>query len=221
MEEPAEELEPLFDYSRIQPIDFVYLDEDCSDSSSFTETKRKRHPAVNPLAENDKTSSEVVQVSEDDEKEEDWLPPPPKKLATDVGLKGDSTIQELRLKKEELASFAQSAEELLREVEEAARREVISSAKPAPEHDEELEFKAKEKRQKVIISIQDKDGVKPFRMYMDDKFERLFTMYAEKVKASLEKLVFSFDGDKVNPLATPGTLGMEDEDIIEVHRKLT
>lgn len=42
-------------------------------------------------------------------------------------------------------------------------------------------------------------------------------MYAEKVKLDLQRLVFSFDGDKIGPAATPGALGMEDNDIIEVH----
>ncbi|KAG9448995.1 hypothetical protein H6P81_008960 [Aristolochia fimbriata] len=219
MEEPSEELEPLFDYSRIQPIDFVYLDDDCSNSNTLAETKRKRQPDVNPAVEKVKTSSEVVQVPDDDEKEEDWLPPPPKRPANNVELNGDSTLQELRLKKKELASFAQSVEEVLREVEEAARREVISSAKPAPGLKEETESKGKETRQKVVISIQDMDGLKSFRMYMDDKFEKLFKLYSEKVDTTLEKLVFLFDGDKVNPSATPQTLDMENEDIIEVHRK--
>ena len=44
-------------------------------------------------------------------------------------------------------------------------------------------------------------------------------MYAEKVKLQVESLVFSFDGDKVSPAATPEGLGMEDDDMIEVHLK--
>lgn len=44
-------------------------------------------------------------------------------------------------------------------------------------------------------------------------------MYAEKVKIDFEKLVFSFDGDKVSPTATPAGLAMENEDIIEVRCK--
>lgn len=42
-------------------------------------------------------------------------------------------------------------------------------------------------------------------------------MYAEKVKLDLQNLVFSFDGDKISPTATPAGLEMEDDDIIEVH----
>lgn len=44
-------------------------------------------------------------------------------------------------------------------------------------------------------------------------------MYADRVKLDIEKLAFSFDGDKISPAATPDDLGMEDNDIIEVHVK--
>lgn len=44
-------------------------------------------------------------------------------------------------------------------------------------------------------------------------------MYAEKAELKLENLVFSFDGDKISPTATPEGLGMENDDIIEVHMK--
>lgn len=53
----------------------------------------------------------------------------------------------------------------------------------------------------------------------DDKFERLFKMYAEKSKLNMEGLVFSFDGEKISPQATPKNLGMEDGDMIEVNAK--
>ncbi|RRT45400.1 hypothetical protein GW17_00009530 [Ensete ventricosum] len=74
-------------------------------------------------------------------------------------------------------------------------------------------------RQKIVISIQDKEGKKQFRIYTDDKFERLFKLYADKVQIKLDNLVFSFDGDKVCKNATPDGLGLEDDDIIEVHVK--
>ncbi|GFZ00271.1 ubiquitin-specific protease 13 [Actinidia rufa] len=35
MSDPTDELEPLFDYSRVQPCDVGCLDDDCSDSSSI------------------------------------------------------------------------------------------------------------------------------------------------------------------------------------------
>lgn len=53
----------------------------------------------------------------------------------------------------------------------------------------------------------------------DDKFERLFKMYADKLKLDQKSLVFCFDGDKISPTATPDELDMEDNDIVEVHIK--
>ncbi|KAG5615324.1 hypothetical protein H5410_015148 [Solanum commersonii] len=47
-------------------------------------------------------------------------------------------------------------------------------------------------RVKMVISIQDKDGTKQFHAC---------------VKLELQNLVFCFDGDKINPNATPSSLG--------------
>lgn len=55
--------------------------------------------------------------------------------------------------------------------------------------------------------------------FQGDKLEKLFKMYAEKVKGDLEKLVFCFDGDKVSPTATPEALGLENDDMLEAHIK--
>lgn len=56
-------------------------------------------------------------------------------------------------------------------------------------------------------------------LFQDDKFERLFKLYAEKVQMRLDNLVFSFDGEKISLDATPQMLGLENDDIIEVHTK--
>lgn len=69
-----------------------------------------------------------------------------------------------RLKKQELASFAQqSAEDVLRAVEESVKRELhkqsVSEAivdEPSKPHND---------RTKIIISIQDKHGLRQFRIY--------------------------------------------------------
>lgn len=44
-------------------------------------------------------------------------------------------------------------------------------------------------------------------------------MYVDKVELDTKNLVFCFDGDKIDPASTPASLGMEDDDIIEVHVK--
>lgn len=53
----------------------------------------------------------------------------------------------------------------------------------------------------------------------DEKFERVFKLYADKHKLRVESLVFSFDGDRIDPSATPQSLELEDNDMIEVGTK--
>ncbi|XP_042504910.1 uncharacterized protein LOC122081744 [Macadamia integrifolia] len=211
-----EELEPLFDYSRVQPINVICLDDD-SDESTLPK-KRKISEAASIIVDKGTKGPKVVNLVDENE-EEDWLPPPPKVSDAAQNFEEDSTIKKLRLKKQELASFAQSAEELMRAVEESAQRDLKSSLHFPQESEVENASKLHDQRAKIIISIQDKDGQKQFRVFKDEKFEKIFKMYAEKVKRDTTSLVFSFDGDKVSPAATPGGLGMEDDDIIEVHAK--
>lgn len=217
-ESKTEELEPLFDYSRIQPTHFVDIDDDELDFSPVSASKRKGIP--NPSLGNKAESCEVVNLTDAGaNEEEDWMPPPPKRPAAPSSLEGDSTIKELRLKKQELASVAQSAEDVVRAAEESARRKISHSGKLTLESEEDQPLKVQDEREKIVISIQDKDGVKPFRMYMDDKFERIFKMYAEKINSNIESLVFCFDGDKISSNETPAGLGLENDDIIEVRQK--
>lgn len=58
-----------------------------------------------------------------------------------------------------------------------------------------------------------------FPLLQDERFEQLFKKYAQKANIDVNNLVFSFDGDKINPASTPQTLGMEDDDLVEVHVK--
>ncbi|KAK3189376.1 hypothetical protein Dsin_028937 [Dipteronia sinensis] len=215
----TEDLEPLFDYRRVQPH-VIYLNDDKSPASTPKRRKTsKTH--VGKKVEGEKKEIAVVNCDE----EEDWLPPPPKVL---VGVQNqldeDSTIKEMRLKKQELLSVVNSsAEDVLREMDESAKRKSGSSLQASLETllaaVAEQPSKPPCERLKIVIQVQDKDGTKQFRMYMDDKLERLFKMYADKVKLDLQNLVFTFDGDKIGPTATPGSLGMDDEDMIEVHEK--
>ncbi|KAJ9163304.1 hypothetical protein P3X46_022985 [Hevea brasiliensis] len=223
MDDSMEDLEPLFDYRRVQPLNIVCLDDDGSDASPVPCPKRSKI-IQNPksvVEEVDDDDLEVVRVNCEDKDEEDWLPPPPKACCDFRNqLVEDSTIKELRLKKQELESLAKSGVDVLRAVEESIKRELSSSLKAALNAVAEQPLKPPCGRAKIVISVQDKDGLKQFRMYKDDKFERLFNMYMDKAKLNnIQSIVFSFDGDKVSPTATPDSLGMEDEDIIEVHVK--
>ncbi|EYU30020.1 hypothetical protein MIMGU_mgv1a0166951mg [Erythranthe guttata] len=111
---------------------------------------------------------------------------------------------------------------MVRAVEESVRKDLDAALQSSPKSvaKEPVEPPPSD-REKLVISIQDKDGLKQFRVYMDDKFERLFKMYADRIKVDTKNLVFCFDGDKINPAATPNSLEMEENDIIEVHVKST
>lgn len=70
-----------------------------------------------------------------------------------------------RLKKKELASFAQSAKDELRDVEESVKRDLSASLHSLQDSVAEMPSKPSTDRVKMVISIQDKDGTKQFRVY--------------------------------------------------------
>ncbi|XP_023759133.1 uncharacterized protein LOC111907566 [Lactuca sativa] len=221
MAEQTEELEPLFDYSRVQPLDVVCLDDDDSlDSSTLIPSKRRK--SSESAVEKVQDASKVIDINGGgDDDDLDWLEPPPKVVVDKEKLSENSTIKELRLKKQELMSFTESAKDMLRTVEESVKRDLKASMDSSSESPIPIEkpLKPAVERPKIVISIQDKKDMKQFRVYMDDKFEKLFKMYAEKANRKVESLVFSFDGDKIDPSNTPSSLDMEDDDIIEVRVK--
>ena len=71
-----------------------------------------------------------------------------------------------RLRKEELVSFAQSAKSMLLEVEESAKRELSGLLKPSLDAVAEQPKNPATERAKIVISIQNKDELKQFRVYM-------------------------------------------------------
>ncbi|XP_051144298.1 uncharacterized protein LOC127260570 [Andrographis paniculata] len=217
MDDSNDEFEPLFDYSRIQPVGVICLDDDNLDESPVVRPK-KRKPLDSKKEKKDQVeiAKDVTVIDCDDDEEEDWLPPPPKKLDSCINFEEDSTLKALRLKRQELASFAQSTDEVIRAVEESERKDFSASLQSSPKS---IAKQPAPEREKLVISIQDKSGHKQFRVFMDDTFERLFKLYAERMTLDMNNLVFSFDGDKISPSATPASLEMEDNDIIEVHVK--
>lgn len=218
MEDPNEELEPLFDYSRVQPLDLVSLDDD-DDSFPIPPKKQKLSEGEKSSDVDNLAASKNVIKIDDGEDEEDWLPSPVKIPIDAQKREEDSIIKAIRLKKQELLSYAQSAEDILQNVDEPVKKDSNTSVQFSSESAAEPPPKPSCERAKIVIGIQDKDEVKHFRVYMDDKFEKLRKMYADKVKLDIQTIAFSFDGDKISPTATPADLGMEDEDIIEVHVK--
>ncbi|XP_022150476.1 uncharacterized protein LOC111018613 [Momordica charantia] len=220
MADSAEEFEPLFDYSRVQPRTVVCLDDEDSDTSPAPFSKRAKisNPADTSSVNGNPKDKQVVEIED-----EDWLPPPPKVSVDAKDMCGeDSTLKALRLKKQELASVALSAENLLRAVEESAKVDVGNTAPASVDLDlDDQTPVASKERPKIVISVQDngKEEPKQYRLFMDEKLGRLFKLYAEILKLDPQSLVFTFDGDKISPEDTPAGLGMEDDDMIEVNVK--
>ncbi|KAG2253321.1 hypothetical protein Bca52824_083457 [Brassica carinata] len=210
----GEDLEPLFDYHRVQPSNFVCIDDD--DDSDVSEVPvRKRSKTSHTVVKKDEEDVKVIEIACDD----DWLPPPPKVVFDKSKESGeDSTIKALRSKKMELMSFTKTAVDVMQEAQESAKKEAQVSLKTSSEATpaQALPGPPINDRAKIVITIQDKDGQKQFRVFADEKFERVFKMYTDKEKLDPQNLVFTFDGDKIDPSTTPSNLEMEDGDMIEL-----
>ncbi|ESQ28460.1 hypothetical protein EUTSA_v10019127mg [Eutrema salsugineum] len=208
----GEDLEPLFDYHRVQPANFVCIDDDDSDVSEVPVKKKAKTSQTFVIEDED---VKVIEVAGDD----DWLPPPPKVVFEKNKEPGeDSTIKALRSKKMELMTFTKTVVDVMQEAEESAKREAEVSVNRSPEAATQAPPGPND-RAKLVLTIQDKDGQKQFRVYADEKFERVFKMYTDKVKLDPQNIVFIFDGDKIDPSTTPSNLEMEEGDMIEVHTK--
>ncbi|XP_042023335.1 uncharacterized protein LOC121770643 [Salvia splendens] len=221
MDNSNDEFEPLFDYTRVQPASVICLDDDLDGTPDFASKKRRISDTTDEKKQDVNSKDvKVIDCGGKEEEEEDWLPPPPKNLDADSKSIGeDSTLKALRLERQELASFARSADDVVRAVEESVRKDLSASLQSSPKSVAKQPVEPQRERAKLVISIQDKDELKQFRVYMDDKFERLFKIYADKTNLDVKNLVFCFDGDKVTPDQTPTSLGMEESDILEVHVK--
>ncbi|XP_021727085.1 uncharacterized protein LOC110694211 [Chenopodium quinoa] len=220
MGDSYEELEPLFDYRRVQPVTFVNLEDDSDSDSEPSVLSKRRKISTNGKNKEDNSSDkgksvQVIDCDDEDEEKENLLPPPPKNVAAPPKDFEDPTYKKLRLKKQEYESFLQSTGHVI----QAADEPFTSLSHSVEEETAEEAPKPAADRTKIVISMQDKAGSKQYRIFADEKFEQLFTKYAQKVKTDVHNLVFTFDGDKINPASTPQTLGMEDDDLIEVHVK--
>ncbi|PUZ55901.1 hypothetical protein GQ55_5G250200 [Panicum hallii var. hallii] len=219
----GEELEPLFDYKRVQPtINFRFDDSDLEKADIFKHcNKRPRVDAAATATEEEgKPDEKAATVKVVDVDEEDWLLPPPPKAAFKPSAEEDSALRELRLKRQELAKLTESAHDILQDLDATAKTEVVS--KEQPEQiiiDDESEPQVEKAREKIVISIQDKNAQQQIRVYKDEKFDKLLKVYAKKAKLNPSDLVFVFDGEKINLSSTPEDLDLEDDDLIEVRHK--
>ncbi|CAD6230925.1 unnamed protein product [Miscanthus lutarioriparius] len=217
----GEDLEPLFDYKRVQPrMTFSFDDSDLEAADIFKHCNKRPKVHATTEKEESKPDEEAAAPKVVVLDEEDWLQPPPPKAAFRAPAEEDSTFRELRLKKQEWAKFAESAQDILQKMDAITNKEV--GPKEPPEQiilDEESEPPVQKAREKIVISIQDKDGHQQMRVYKDEKFDKLLKVYAKKTKLNPSDLYFVFDGEKINPSSTPQDLDLEDEDMIEVRRK--
>ncbi|KAL6842529.1 hypothetical protein ACP4OV_027373 [Aristida adscensionis] len=217
----GEELEPLFNYKRVQPaMAFRFDDSDLEKADIFKYcNKRAKVTAADKVEAGEKGAAGVEKkATVVDLDEEDWLLPPPKATAR-VHAEENSALRELRLKKQELAKIAESAQDMLQKTYQSAQQEI--AAKETPVNiilDEEPEPEAEKSRETIVISIEDKDR-QLIRVYKDDKFGKIFKAYAKKAKLNPLDLTFVFDGEKIDPAITPEDLGLEDDDMIEVLHK--
>ncbi|KAH8976125.1 hypothetical protein BDL97_01G197800 [Sphagnum fallax] len=234
--------QPLFDYSKVYDSPPKFQEDD-SDEEEVIVTTQQRYGATKRCAGNMLTK--IVQVTRiekpvvkevpksEDSNDDDWLPSPPK-LAKVVGLfSGDSMLQQLRQKRAELILLETEASGAVRCVEESGRLEAQIRHQQAPTAVKKTESLSHVEKvadphvavgkEKIVLRVQNKSGsIFPLRIYLADKFERLFTAYAKYVGASSpDQFMFQFDGDQLPPNSTPKELGMEDDDIIEVYDKST
>ncbi|CAN6802979.1 unnamed protein product [Brassica oleracea] len=87
----GEDLEPLFDYHRVQPSNFVCIDDD--DDSDVSEVPVKKRSKTSHTVVKKDEDVKVIEIACDD----DWLPPPPKVVFDKRKESGeDSTIKALR-----------------------------------------------------------------------------------------------------------------------------
>ncbi|KAH7278612.1 hypothetical protein KP509_38G048800 [Ceratopteris richardii] len=216
-----DEFEPLFSYERVcKPPSDDDSDDDVTEIGG--KQLKIKSTIFSPSLEltspfGKREHDDFVQVLEDDD---DWLPPPPKNARVIVDNKDseDPTLREIRQAKEELKRLAESRiDDKLGQKTSSLSNESNAEAK---EHKSSAGTQEASARKKVLVTIQDKDGVcKNFRQFKDEKFEKLFLKYAEMVGVSPDRLVFLFDGQKILDHNTPKDFDIEDEDIIEVNLK--
>eukprot|EP00250_Pteridium_aquilinum_P012066 c20490_g1_i1 orf=43-627(+) len=182
-EDEDDEFEPLFSYQRVcrppsdddSDGDVTIVDGKTLQSCSKRGGGKVFPSSLKPILRSDKRVHEdPTKETEDDD---DWLPPPPKsaKVLLESRINEDPTVLEIRQEREELRRLAASSEAALKELENTQAQTSASQtcetvADVAGEH-----VSAAGKREKVLVTIQNKDGTrKNFRVFKDEKFEKLF-----------------------------------------------
>ncbi|XP_024518325.1 NFATC2-interacting protein-like [Selaginella moellendorffii] len=171
-------------------------------SANFTVRQATASPATTQQQQQQQQLTQRQRVVEEDrEWDRSWLPPPPKltkKVTATTSFHGVSSL--LRAKQAELLSLSQKACEDIDELDRRAK-----AYTPAQAAD------------KIVVRVQDSSGgIQCIRMGMDDRLDKLFDAYSTAAKVSVSGLVFCFDGEQVQGSATPRSMNLENEDMLEV-----
>jgi hypothetical protein len=231
-EDEEDEFEPLFSYSRSVGPAPTFLSDDSDDEdeviiAAAPRRKPETVPAKGPQTPTPQKASTTSVVLDDDD--DSWLLCSTPKLPTMPQPTENLALLQLRQKRRELMMLQEaSSPGALKKVEEAARMQaqqrVQAESSPSvvralkPQVEPSSDAPTSEEMEKVLIKFQNKSGnCQSIRIFSNDKFEKLFTVYANKVQTSLSSLSFRFDGDQLSPSTTPKELDMEDGDVIEVY----
>ncbi|KAI5000859.1 hypothetical protein ZWY2020_010818 [Hordeum vulgare] len=173
----SEELEPLFDYSRVQPtIDFCFDDSDLEKSDIFVHCNKRPKVADDANADeggkgNEKGDTGIKKAMVVNLDDEDWLAPPPLKPVLSADVCKDKTMHE-RLKKQEVQKLV---DDEFQKVVENVKKDMLAKKPPEPiVLDEPTETETKKSKEKICIMFQEKDARQQFRVSMDEKFDKLF-----------------------------------------------
>lgn len=230
--EEEDEFEPLFEYGgSVGPAPtFLSDDSDDEDDVIITAAPRRKPDTVpakgptTPIPQKASTTSVVV-----DDDDDSWLICESPKLPMMPQPTENFTLLQLRQKRRELEMLQEaSSPGALKRMEETARMQaqqrVQAESSPSvvralkPQVEPSSDAPTSEMMEKVLIKVQNKSGnCQSIRIFSNDKFEKLFIVYANMVQASLSSLSFRFDGDQLSPSTTPKELDMEDGDVIEVY----
>lgn len=237
-EDEGDKSKPLFDHSETVGSAPTLLSDDADeDDLVITSGPLPLRPRVSSAQEPPTPISQKVAATIilDDDDDDCWMMPSPAKLpSTRPGL-GGLTLQELRSRKEELELIMlqeSSTPEAITGVEDQARMQaqkrpevvqsplVLNTPNSSKAHGKSLMVEAEE-REKILIEVLDKYGViQPIRIFMTDKFERLFKVYAEVSDLSPANLSFRINGEEIAPNSTPKDHAMEDGELIEVYENI-
>eukprot|EP00884_Botryococcus_braunii_P020602 jgi/Botrbrau1/7225/Bobra.0021s0010.1 len=79
-----------------------------------------------------------------------------------------------------------------------------------------MEAKPKQESEVIQLAVKDQNGTEvQFKVKMSTKFEKIMNAYAQKKTIEATTIRFLFEGQRLNPAATPAEVGMTDHDVID------